>query len=162
MNDSRPTNISVNDPAFTSLCLEILNNGHNIRFVAHGLSMTPCIRDGEIVTVVPVAACNLRVGDIVLYRTPDDRLTAHRLLSRAIGKSGSVFRMRGDASTAFREMVPADCVLGRVAYVERDGRKHRLDGQFGRFLHLCRSGILQIRAKAGRKIREAGARFRVD
>ncbi len=160
MTDTGPTTISVNDPDFTSLCLEILNDGHSIRFAAHGLSMTPCIRDGEIVTVVPAAASDLRIGDIVLYRTVDDRLTAHRLLGRKVDQSGLTFGMRGDACTACREIVRADRILGRVGYVERKGRKHRLDGRLARLLHVCRAIVWQIRAKAGHRIHEAGLRFR--
>ncbi len=153
MSDTKPTTISVNDPDFTFLCLEILSHRHSIRFVAHGLSMAPCIRDGEIVTVVPALATDLRIGDIILYRTADDRLTAHRLLGRAVRESGCVFRMRGDASTAIPEMVPADRVLGRVAYVERKGRKYRLDSQFRRLVDLSRAIARKVRTKASPKAR---------
>ncbi len=162
MREARPATISVNSPDFTGLCLEILKDGQSIRFAANGLSMTPSIRDGEIVTVFPVDVRDLRIGDVVLYRTPNNRLTAHRVVRRRVAESGVIFGMRGDASAACPEVVPGDRVLGRVAYAERGARKRRLDGRFRSLLQLCQAIVLRIRAKASRKIREASSCSRPD
>jgi hypothetical protein len=53
---------------FEALSRELLNKGLTVRFEARGASMSPCIRDGEIVHVTAVIVSKLRKGDIVLTK----------------------------------------------------------------------------------------------
>jgi hypothetical protein len=39
--------------SFEALCRELLKNGLSVRFEARGASMSPCIRDRQIVHVTP-------------------------------------------------------------------------------------------------------------
>src|SRR5580700_4610905 len=63
MNDSSPDSAS-----FEALSRELLNKGITVRFEARGASMSPCIRDRQIVHVTPVTVSKLRKGDIVLTK----------------------------------------------------------------------------------------------
>ncbi len=52
---------------FIDMSTELLRQGKNVRFQAPGLSMHPAIREGETITVEPVAPFNIKRGDILLY-----------------------------------------------------------------------------------------------
>jgi signal peptidase len=90
--------------------------------------MYPTIRDGEMVTVVPVAPAGIRRGDIVLYRS-EKGVIAHRV-ERVRRKAGRIvyLRLRGDASDSFDRPVQPEQVLGRVQAVERSGQQIDLAG----------------------------------
>jgi hypothetical protein len=75
--------------------------------------MTPAIRDGDLLTVEPVTAPQVRRGDVVLYLSPRG-LTAHRV----VGLGPSVLRCRGEAAGSEEELVPAELVLGKVEDIE--------------------------------------------
>lgn len=105
------------------LCFEVLARGLGVRFRASGRSMYPAIREGETITVQPVASSTVKKGDIILYRWQRG-VIAHRVVG--VEKfAGDSFRliMRGDASGAPIERVAPDQVLGRVVAVDRNGRR---------------------------------------
>lgn len=64
---------------FEDLARELLQKGMCIRFQARGASMSPVIRDGEVVQVTPVIMSKLRKGDIVLS-TSNSGFRVHRLV----------------------------------------------------------------------------------
>lgn len=103
---------------FDDLCRDLLRSGRRIRFRVTGRSMMPAIRDGDALTVAPIAAVALHRGEIALYETPEG-VIAHRVLGR--GRDGAL-RVRGDAPQSPMERVGADQVLGRAERVERGGR----------------------------------------
>ena len=101
------------------LSTQILGRGGSSRFQAHGASMAPLIRDGDTLTVAPVEAAALRVGDVVLYRAGDDRLAAHRIVARRLEGDRLRWVIRGDAAKGPGDVVAAEQVLGRVVRVQR-------------------------------------------
>ena len=108
---------------FTPLCVRMLEGGHAVRFRAPGSSMHPAIRDGEWLTVEPVEPVALRRGNVLLYRSRRG-LTAHRVRT-LVAPDGAPLHLvlRGDNAGGCDEHVePAD-ILGRVACVERGGRR---------------------------------------
>jgi signal peptidase I len=107
--------------------------------------MHPTIREGETITVEPVTASAVNVGDIVLYRL-DDGLIAHRVkgIEGAEG-NGTRFILRGDASGNSDAPVNAEQILGRVISVERAGRS--IDLYSTRTKIFCTSYILASRFK---------------
>jgi hypothetical protein len=107
---------------FLDLAGAALREGRPLRFRATGTSMAPSIRSGDILTVDPVDARALRPGDVALYRS-EQGLRVHRLTGRA----GARLRFQGDAPGCLVEEVPAVEVLGRLVFVEREGRQVRLD-----------------------------------
>jgi hypothetical protein len=107
---------------FVDVSEVLLKQGYGVRFRAAGRSMRPTISDGETITVQPVSPPDIRQGDIILYRLQGG-VVLHRVvgLEREQGKA-LLFTLRGDASGVSDEPVAAQQVLGRVVYVERNGR----------------------------------------
>ena len=64
---------------FEALSRELLNGELCVRFEARGTSMSPSIRDREIVHVTPVIVSKLGKGDIVLTKG-DSGFPMHRLV----------------------------------------------------------------------------------
>jgi hypothetical protein len=85
--------------------------------------MLPTIRDGDTLIVEPAAIGQVRVGDIVLYKS-GTALIAHRVESIARKSSAAAsLRLRGDASESPDAPVLREQVIGRVVAVERGGRR---------------------------------------
>ena len=83
--------------------------------------MWPTIRPGEAITVEPVEATDVKLKDIVLYRTGRG-VIGHRVV-RITNRNGErVLLTRGDADRGVGEAVVAEQILGRVVAVERAGR----------------------------------------
>ncbi len=132
MRDETLNEIAAPSPApgpaclFADLSTQLLGNGHRVRFRAPGRSMYPTIRDGEAITVAPVAAESVRRGDIILYRT-ERSVIAHRVARiERDGADGLRFTLRGDTCGGRDAPVAAGQVLGRVVAVERGGRTQEL------------------------------------
>ncbi len=102
------------------MCVDLLRAGQTVRFTATGTSMTPAIRHGDVLTVVPVPATELRPDDVVLYLSARG-LTAHRVVRR-LSAAPAAFEARADAPGSPLERVPEAAVLGRVTRVERTPR----------------------------------------
>jgi len=115
--------------------------------------MYPTIRDEEAIIVEPISALRIKRGDIVLYETATNNIIAHRViriienyhpLPLSLGShvspisSFSRFRtqraplqfiLRGDTLDMCDEAVELHQILGKVVFVERHGRRLRLDGR---------------------------------
>lgn len=104
--------------AFPLLCEELLRSGQTVRFRATGSSMGPAIRDGDVVTIVPVDAEIVRRGEVILYSS-ERGLTAHRVIG--FRSEESAFVTQGDSPGSPLELVREGALLGRVEFVARDG-----------------------------------------
>ncbi len=115
--------------------------------------MYPSIREGELITVEPVRAADVKLGDIVLYRLDRDTqssvlspqsssgLIAHRVVGSSLAQSsvlGPHYFLRGDASLSCDKPVEARQILGRVASVEREGRAISLASRGAKIRHQAR------------------------
>ena len=121
---------------FAMLCEAVLQRGLQVRFLAHGQSMQPNVLSGDAVIAEPVAAQELRRGDIALT------LGAHGvLLHRVIGRDPATNRIvtRGDAGQ--QDDTPAELVLGRAVCIERDGKRISLQTPGTKFLHALRKQL---------------------
>ena len=137
---------------FTDVAIGLLRQGYGVRFYAKGLSMHPTIKDGEMITVEPVVASQVKRGNILLYHNGRS-LVAHRVVRIANKTSlldlqssvlGTFFILRGDACSSCDEPVQADQALGRVVCVERNGRLITLNSWISMILytaHLCISRL---------------------
>ena len=121
--------------------------------------MYPSIREGELITVEPVVPSDVKLADIVLYRS-ERGLIAHRVIQmsrsqtelnafRAAGFSlrasssdsqeeTLVFRLLGDASLSCDKPVAAERILGRVVEVQRNGRSVALASRGAKLWHKAR------------------------
>ena len=64
---------------FIDVSNELLRRGQCVRFQAPGQSMHPTIKEGETITVTPVAPFNIHRGDILLYLA-GMKVIAHRVV----------------------------------------------------------------------------------
>ena len=145
---------------FSTVADSLLAAGFKLRFRAGGHSMGSAVRDGERVTVAPVDARELDVGDIVLCQTWRGPL-AHRVQRIETAAAGAVrFVLRGDASFEDDQPVATAQLRGRVVSVERDGRAFDLavrGGALGRRLFVAALRARAALAVATRAIATRGA-----
>lgn len=106
---------------FQSFVRQCLQAGLRVRFQARGASMSPTIRDGQVVFVKPAQLSSLRRGDIVLANGAHG-LRLHRLVE--IDCKQNIFVTRGDSGLQDDAPVPGEEILGiAVAKEVRVGRK---------------------------------------
>lgn len=100
---------------------EVLCSSGQLRLRVTGWSMVPTILPGDTLLIEPASSERVGKGDIVLYRR-DHRLFVHRVSE----KSGSAGDLRiitqGDGMRRPDPPVSAGQLLGKVAFVVRDGR----------------------------------------
>jgi uncharacterized repeat protein (TIGR01451 family) len=123
---------------FESFSMDCLSAGLRVRFQARGASMSPTIRDGEMVYVRPASENDLRRGDIVLVKNGFG-FRLHRLVRADAGRD--VFITRGDCGLQDDPAVRREQILGvAVAKDVRLGTKTvraQLRGTGGRFLRVA-------------------------
>jgi len=117
-------------PAELELLSRELLNGQIMRLRSLGGSMIPYLREGDLVTVVPVKKC--RVGDIVLYNRGNS-LIMHRVLAKFSDK----IITKGDAATRLDPPISPQDILGRAVSYERHGKKSSLNSLRSRLCGLA-------------------------
>lgn len=128
--------LSLKREDFASIAHGVLSRGRALRFKARGGSMSPFIRNGDIVEVVPVKG-KINLGDVVLYRSSHGNSIIHRVIQR--GKESII--TKGDSSSSSDQPVLSKQVLGRVVSVEKNGWRIRLDSPIGRLLNMLLATI---------------------
>ncbi len=120
----------------------VLVKGMRFRFRALGFSMSPFIRNGDVITIAPLSESKPATGKMVAFIHPESGgLTVHR----AIGRKGNAYLLHGDNITDHPDgLIPQEEILGCVVSIERDGRRIRLGlGPEGRLIAgLSRLGVL--------------------
>lgn len=140
---------------FLELSSEILNKGNYLRFQAKGCSMFPAVRDGDILNVEPVKEEEIRLGDIIFYRTADKRMSVHRVIKRLFRNDRFVLLTKGDSNRGEGEAVSLEEILGRVKVIERNGQRIGLDQGLGRLTDIFYAKISPLL----RKLRQIGGRL---
>src|SRR5262245_5716631 len=92
--------------------IEKLRGGEGVSFRPRGGSMSPRIESGQLCTVEPVAAGDVRVGDIVLCRV---RGAEYLHLVKAI--RGGQFQI-GNNRGYINGWIAGDAIFGRLTKVE--------------------------------------------
>lgn len=126
-----PSEIRLSNQGLTILLKAVLEKDKPFRFCASGHSMSPLIKDGDVLTICALKDRNARIGEVVAYRHPvTDRLLVHRVI-RANGRFCSI---KADSGKTAIDNVSADQVLGVTTKVERNGRSIRFGLGFERVL----------------------------
>lgn len=116
--------------AFAELMEAVLERDVPFRFTAHGSSMTPFIRDGDVLIVAPLSS-PLRRGDVVPFINPaNNELLVHRILD--ISREGCL--LKGDNNSVPDGRIPTSAIIGRVDRVAHGGRPARFGLGVERFL----------------------------
>lgn len=111
--------IALSAQALVELARAVLRKDRPFRFRARGNSMSPFIRDGDILTVSPVPSNALTLGDIAAVIHPETRkLVIHRVMD--LSETSVV--IRGDNSPSADKPIARSDILGRVSRIERNGR----------------------------------------
>jgi uncharacterized repeat protein (TIGR01451 family) len=135
------TEIGADSRLFEDLIRELLQQGLCVRFQARGASMSPVIRDGEIVHVTPVIVSKLRKDDIVLTKS-NNGFQLHRLV--IVDRERDTFVTRGDSGLENDPAVRGDQVLGvaqaKEVQVGRRIRSAKFKGIGGRVLRSAARG----------------------
>ena len=116
---------------FASIAQDILGRGRILRFKAKGGSMSPFIRNGDVVEVVPSKG-KINLGDVVFYCSSYGNLIIHRVIQR--GKESII--TKGDSVPSSDQPIFSKQVLGRVVAVEKNGWCIRLDRPMVRLLNI--------------------------
>lgn len=96
---------------FEEMVRPMLERGLSVRFEARGGSMSPAIRDGEIVEVKSVERSRLRKNDIVLAKS-EVGFRLHRIVT--IDRDRDVFITRGDCGQQNDPPIRGSQILGRA------------------------------------------------
>lgn len=127
---------------------EVLRSSGSLRLEVTGWSMLPVIWPGDTLELERAERSQLSKGEIVLF-IRDGRLFAHR----AMKTDGSAVVTRGDALPYTDPVVADGELLGRVAYIVRDGRriqpKKRLSATQRAIAGIVRSSDLAARVVVG-------------
>ncbi|MEW5868420.1 MAG: S24/S26 family peptidase [Chloroflexota bacterium] len=139
---------------FAGLAAEILQDGRRLRFTAPGHSMAPFVRHDDILEVAPIQEYGLRPGDILLYRRPNSRLIAHRVVRLVRRQGGLQIHTQGDALAREDGRIAPEQVLGQVVAVQRGERIIRMNSWAPRL-----AGLLWLRLGRGRALLLRGWRL---
>jgi hypothetical protein len=133
--------LKLSGSALVEILQAVLDKQVPFRFRAKGFSMTPFIKDGDVITVSPLTGVLPCLGDVVAFTQPETgRLAVHRI----VGKKGRYFLLKGDNIYSGQDAVPQKNLLGFVKIVERNGKQVFLGLGPERFLIalLTRTGLL--------------------
>lgn len=112
--------LSLSGAALTDLLEAVVSRGSFLTLQAKGSSMSPFIKDGDMVTLSPMNGALPRMGDVVAYIHPAiKRVFIHRV----VRKKGDSYIMKGDNSLEVDGPVLAAKILGLVTRVDRDGKR---------------------------------------
>lgn len=108
---------SLSGESLFSLLEDVLKKGVPFRFRARGYSMSPLIKDGDIITIAPLVN-NPSLGDIIAFRH-HGKSFVHRI----VGRKGDAYLIQGDNNIGLDGLVPKSQILGRLIRIERNERK---------------------------------------
>ena len=103
-------------------------------FETTGFSMWPFLRGGEKLIVKRTATEDLKIGDIIIYRTKDP-LACHRLIKKIKKEGKYIFYVRGDNSTSLPEPIAEEMFLGKVVSIVKDANVIALNRLKWRFIN---------------------------
>jgi hypothetical protein len=97
----------------------IIAQGAPLRLKVKGFSMSPFIRDGDILTISPLLNRGAGFGRPVAFIQPR---TGMLHIHRVIGKSGGRYLIKGDNIPKPDGLFLKESILGYVSRIERNGR----------------------------------------
>lgn len=113
--------LPISGPALIGLFQAVLERGKPFRFRAGGASMSPSIRDGDVITVHPPAGTP-RLGDVVAHVFAETgKLAVHRIVGRTDGR----WLIAGDGVYGEHDQAREAEILGFVTRIERNGKDVR-------------------------------------
>jgi signal peptidase I len=125
------SDLSLSGQALVELLDAVLHKGAFVRFQAKGFSMSPFIKNRDVVTISPLHRKRPGPGDIIAFIHPEtEGLCIHRIVRKRDG----IYVTKGDNLSETEECVPIESILGFVTKVEREGKEVFLGLGLERFL----------------------------
>ena len=108
------------DEALPEVVKAVLAKGAVCRFQAKGHSMSPFIKDGDVVTISPMSNASPGFGDVIAFIHPrTEKLVIHRV----VWKSRDACLLKGESALEPDGLVKKENILGLVTKVERKGTR---------------------------------------
>jgi signal peptidase I len=144
--------LSLSSQQLQELLRGVLDKGASFRFRATGFSMSPFIKDGDVLTIAPVQRSAPRLGDVVVFTHP---LTKKLIIHRVIKKRAGFYLTKGDNVPEGDDLISKADILGLVTKVERNGKVISLGLGLDRFVitFLTRRGLLPLLRPVWRLVR---------
>lgn len=118
----RAGDLPLSNPAVIGLLRAVLAREKPFRFQARGASMSPFLKDGDVITVSPLSG-DPRLGDVVAYVSAETgKLVVHRIVGRMNGH----YHIAGDGASGEQDRARRAEILGLITRIERRGKNIRL------------------------------------
>lgn len=115
------SNNAVHSNELFDMLESLANEQHLIRIKTKGYSMSPTIAPGDIVIVAPAKIHDLKIGDIVVFRTQQSMI-AHRLVAVNVVDGQNICVAKGDNNRHVDAAFSADAIVGKVIRLERNNK----------------------------------------
>ena len=117
-----PTSIlSENHALKCELASEVLRSAGTLHLRVTGWSMLPTVMPGDTLVIERIDSGAVFDGDIVLFSN-GRQFVAHRVVAKSCGSADSGVLTQGDAVPFSDSPVPPGDLLGKVAFILRNGR----------------------------------------
>jgi SOS-response transcriptional repressor LexA len=108
------------DEVLPEVVKAVLAKGAVCRFQAKGHSMSPFIKDGDVVTISPMSNASPGFGDVIAFIHPrTEKLVIHR----AVRKIGDACVVKGENAFEPDGVIERKNIIGIITKVERKGRR---------------------------------------
>ncbi|MFH1093583.1 MAG: signal peptidase I [Candidatus Omnitrophota bacterium] len=146
---------------FIELNKALLDKSHDVELRVYGGSMRPFIKSGDLLRIAPFDMKSVRIGDVIAYKSPEERLVIHRVIRRIKTDTGIMLKTKGDAQLRGRSSVFEWQLIGKVIAIKRKEQTIKLEGKKAKLISLFWTGISEISVlvyPAGRLLKK-GSRF---
>lgn len=110
--------IALYSPHLIELIRAVHEKSKSFRFKAKGFSMSPFVKDGDVLTI-DKHNDSYNFGDLAAFVRPCvQKLVVHRI----VGKKNNLYLLKGDNIFKNDGFVPFSNMLGKVVKVDRGGR----------------------------------------
>jgi hypothetical protein len=108
------------DHFLVELVKEVLGKGVECRLQVKGYSMSPFIKDSDVVTISPMSESSPGFGDVIAFIHPKtDKFIIHRV----VGKIGDACLVKGENALEPDGLIERKHIIGIITRVERKGRR---------------------------------------
>lgn len=86
---------------------------------AHGNSMFPLIKRGDVCRFVPCSPDSLMKQDIILFHNDQGQLIAHRFIGVEANNDVLHYLFKGDTNLGYDQPVTADQLIGKLTFIKK-------------------------------------------
>lgn len=108
------------DRVLVQLIRDLLGRGKECRFQVKGYSMSPFIKEGDVVTIAPMSDAAPGFGNVIAFIHPR---TEKLIIHRVVGKIGDACLLKGENAAELDGLVERNRMIGIITRVERKSRK---------------------------------------